>query len=146
MSAARTKSDLCGDIISRTHKVEIIQFLALQPFLLNAPKDGYLKQNLGAVCSIWTFSHSFSFGDPLKFTGGWWGWFEKWSLPSLEKYLGFNALHRHLLLIQNSYKMVVLMSSIFWLIESALDEVPIFKGFEFCKLLKAGWAYLKNHA
>jgi hypothetical protein len=58
-------------------------------------------------------------------------------LPSLEKYLGFNALHRCLLLIQNSYKMVVLTSSIFWLIESALDEVPIFKGFEFCKLLKA---------
>lgn len=71
----------------------------------------------------------------LNLLGGF--FFEKWSLPSLEKYLGFNALHRCLLLIQNSYKMVVLTSSIFWLIESALDEVPIFKGFEFCKLLKA---------
>ena len=69
MSAARTKSDLCGDIISRTRKVEMIQFLALQPFLLNASKDGYLKQKLVALCSMWTASHSFSFNDPLKFTG-----------------------------------------------------------------------------
>ena len=34
--------------------------------------------------------------------------FEKWSLP-LKKYLGFNALHRHLLLVWNNYKMVVLI-------------------------------------
>lgn len=95
MSVARTKSDLCGDIISRTHKVEIIQFLALQPFLLNASKDGYLKQNLWHP-ALFGLS-SFSFDDPLKFTGE--VSFEKWSLPSLEKYLGFNALHRHLLLI-----------------------------------------------
>lgn len=52
MSVAVEKSDLCGDIISRTPKVKIIQSVALEPFVLNVSKGGYLKQNLVVLCFI----------------------------------------------------------------------------------------------
>lgn len=65
---ARTKSDLCGDIISRTPKVKIVQSVALDPFGLNVSKDGCLKQNL-VLHFIRTISCSFSSDGPLKLTG-----------------------------------------------------------------------------
>ena len=69
MSVAKTKSDLYGDIISRTHKVKVTRFLALGPFLLGASKAGRLKQILVVLGFIWTVSHSFSSDDPLILTG-----------------------------------------------------------------------------
>ena len=82
---ARTKSDLCGDIISRTPKVKVIQSVALEPFVLNASKVGCLWQNL-VLCSVWTVSHSFSSDDPL--TLPWEVSFRKMVPAFLKKVLG----------------------------------------------------------